>query len=183
MDVKLLSFTFSAFLLGGVFVGANASGCADIEKVKTAIGDISDFYGDVRPSVDCQRQIGRIDKLVCGDDELRLIEQLDTKAWVYAGCATRRNATQRPARPEADAMLGCTLSDCISGKVCARRPSAFWYCIFRNSTEVNSHVSGETWINDQRSQQSRRLSSDVEQDERRARQGQRQTAARRHRGP
>src|SRR5271166_6594351 len=91
MDVKLLSFTFSAFLLGGVFVGANASGCADIEKVKTAIGDISDFYGDVRPSVDCQRQIGRIDKLVCGDDELRLIEQLDTKAWVYA----YENATKR----------------------------------------------------------------------------------------
>jgi uncharacterized protein len=39
---------------------------------------------DVAPSVDCQRQSGRIDKLICEDDSLRLIEQLDTKAWVYA---------------------------------------------------------------------------------------------------
>ncbi|MBG0808362.1 hypothetical protein IY145_03105 [Methylosinus sp. H3A] len=73
-------------LLTGVARRALAVDCpnVDVDKVKRAIGDLSDFYGDVPSCLDCQRQSKPIERLICQNSGLRLMEILDTKAAVYA---------------------------------------------------------------------------------------------------
>lgn len=78
---SLLIFSFT-----GVAGRALAVDCpnVDVDKVKRAIGELSEFYGDVPSCLDCQRQKKPIERLICQNSGLRLMEVLDTKAAVYA---------------------------------------------------------------------------------------------------
>jgi hypothetical protein len=105
-------------LLTGVAGRAIAVDCpnVDVDKVKRAIGDLSDFYGDVPSCLDCQRQSKPIERLICQSSGLRLMEILDTKAAVYAyENATKTRTTH--SKPDCS-FVRKQLSDNCSDAVC-----------------------------------------------------------------
>ncbi|OAI28456.1 hypothetical protein A1351_11745 [Methylosinus sp. R-45379] len=106
-------------LLTGVARRALAVDCpnVDVDKVKRAIGDLSDFYGDVPSCLDCQRQSKPIERLICQNSGLRLMEILDTKAAVYAyENATKTQTTH--SKPDCSFVRKQLSNNCVDA-VCA----------------------------------------------------------------
>lgn len=97
MQTALLASLLTSFLTG-VAGRALAVDCpnVDVDKVKRAIGDLSDFYGDVPSCLDCQRQSKPIKRLICQNSGLRLMEIPDTKAAVYAYENASKTQTVHP---------------------------------------------------------------------------------------
>ena len=80
----------------GLLVRAWAADClaTDDGGIKRAIGGLSASYNDVPSCLACGTQKKPIEKLICRNQRLKLMEVLDTKAAVYA----YENATGRETR-------------------------------------------------------------------------------------
>lgn len=76
--------------LAGTTAEANECIASGGRRVERAIGRLSDNFNDVPSCLDCARQTKPLEKMVCRNRELKLMEILDTKAAVYA----RENATR-----------------------------------------------------------------------------------------
>jgi hypothetical protein len=86
IKIIALSSTFSLLLIG---VNAHAeTKCFATERValiNSQIKRLSDSYGDVPSSVDCESVDNhKVEKLICSKAILSLMELLDSKAFVYA---------------------------------------------------------------------------------------------------
>ncbi len=69
-----------------------ASQCGDIEKIKNAIADLTQDYGDVNVALKCKSTKDKAEQLICSDNHLFLMYKLDAMAEVYA----IENATKVP---------------------------------------------------------------------------------------
>lgn len=56
----------------------------EIVNIVGALNVINDYHYDVPPSVNCNSINNRSEEIICSDDLLLLMEELDTKAYVYA---------------------------------------------------------------------------------------------------
>ncbi len=62
-----------------------SDGCFSEEKITEAIKSLNDFYGDVPASVNCKKEEkSEVEKIICENNFLQLMDELDTKAHVYA---------------------------------------------------------------------------------------------------
>jgi len=59
------------------------SQCFSDVAITKAIGELA-AYADVPSSVDCEKQVYGAGKLICQNNTLKLMDSLDTKAYVYA---------------------------------------------------------------------------------------------------
>ncbi len=81
---KMLVMTLSILVASQTSVLASAS-CFSKEKIKEAIESLNDYYGDVPASFSCKKEKkNKVEKMICENDFLQLMDELDTKAYVYA---------------------------------------------------------------------------------------------------
>lgn len=78
--ITLLSFAMSASTGHAV---DNCISTVDMSKLRTAIGEHSEFYGDLPNRINCLKPI-KNQKMVCENEVLRFMERLDHMAGVYA---------------------------------------------------------------------------------------------------
>lgn len=74
------------------FADSLPSNCGDIAKIKGAITELSESYGDVNLALKCKNPKGKTEALICADNHLFLMYKLNSMAEVYA----LENATKRP---------------------------------------------------------------------------------------
>lgn len=113
-------FVVLAVLIGLAFalVGhARAQDClaSDTGKIARAIGDLSAHYNDVPSCLACSTQKKPIEKIICRDHQLKMMEVLDTKAAVYALENATKTQTDH-ARPDcsfvSQQLARCTDAQC-----------------------------------------------------------------------
>lgn len=76
----VMGFSFCSYAAA---ISADCFTTVDESKVKKAINDKNDFYGDVPSTVNCKKPATKADKLICSSSTLLLMEELDRKAYVY----------------------------------------------------------------------------------------------------
>lgn len=77
----------------------SGSQCFSEAAITKAIGNLASSYGDVPSSVDCEKQVYGAGKLICQNNNLKLMDSLDSKAYVYAlenGTKSEENHVKPP---------------------------------------------------------------------------------------
>ena len=87
------------------------SNCGDITKIKGAVAEQLEFYGDVNLALKCKNPKSRTEALICADNHLFLMYKLNSMAEVYA----LENATKRPINHKTyKAMIpDCKTKSCV----------------------------------------------------------------------
>ena len=83
MKEIIIAIIMTTFALMSYTINADCFAKVDESKVKKAINDKNDSYGDVPPTVNCNKPSNKADKLICSSSTLLLMEELDRKAYVY----------------------------------------------------------------------------------------------------
>ncbi|MDQ7089837.1 MAG: hypothetical protein Q9M50_04235 [Methylococcales bacterium] len=104
IKIITLSSFFSLF-----FIGANAHAKSEclaqtkLDPIKNALKKLSDSYGDVPSSIDCQSVDNKdVETLTCSNDLLSIMERLDTQAYVYAYENATKQAANHKTRIDSD---------------------------------------------------------------------------------
>ncbi len=78
-------FKTIVMMLTVIFANQANANCFSEQKIKEAIKSLNDYYGDVPAAVSCKKaKKNTAEKLICKNDFLQLMDELDTKAYVYA---------------------------------------------------------------------------------------------------
>ena len=81
---KIMVMALSLMVVSQASVAASDS-CFSEDKIKEAIESLNEYYGDVPASVSCKKEEkNTVEKMICENDFLQLMDELDTKAYVYA---------------------------------------------------------------------------------------------------
>lgn len=123
--IVLLPFVIS---VSTSYAADNCIDTVDMSKLREAIGNSSQFYGDLPSRINCSMPVGN-QKIVCKNDTLRFMERLDHMGSVYAyenGTKTELDHKKPYGVSDLDKMLNnCSTAECVCTKFKAWASSEF----------------------------------------------------------
>lgn len=90
---------------------ANNAECFSESVINNAIAELRSYEG-VPPSVDCEKQVYGAGKLICQSSILKLMDSLDTKAYVYAVENSTKSETNHEKPVVDSAWIGSVRNEC-----------------------------------------------------------------------